>query len=121
MSVIISLHHALEFLEDVIYDKEYGIPAPCSAVNLEDPTLSHTISAQAAWTDLLVPVFRTGKAVYTEPSLGQIRARTQTQLAQLPAAVKKLNDPHDYRIGLERSLHERKEALIRQAQQTPHT
>ena len=86
-------------------------------MNLEDPTQRHTISAQAAWTDLLVPVFRNGKAVYAEPTLEQIRGRTQAQLAQLPAAVKKLNNPHDYRIGLERSLHERKRALIQQAQQ----
>jgi nicotinate phosphoribosyltransferase len=110
-------YHAEEFLEDVIYDEEHGISASCSAVNLEDPTQRHTISAQAAWTDLLVPVFRNGKAVYAEPTLEQIRGRTQAQLAQLPAAVKKLNNPHDYRIGLERSLHERKRALIQQAQQ----
>ena len=111
-------YHAEEFLEDVIYDEQRGIPASCSAVNLEDPTQTHAVSGDSSWTDLLVPVFRNGEAIYKEPSLEETRKRAQTQLAQLPSAVKELNRPQGYPVSLERSLHERKEALIRQAQQT---
>ena len=112
-------YHAEEFLEDVIYDEEHGIPASCAAVNLEDPTQTHAVPVDSSWIDLLVPVFRNGEAIYKEPSLGETRERAQTQLAQLPSAVKELNRPQGYPVSLERSLHERKEALIRQAQQPP--
>lgn len=114
-------YHKKEFLEDVIYDQESGISAPCSGVNLEDPTQTHVVSGDSSWTDLLVPAFRNGEAIYKEPSLAEIRERAQTQLAQLPSPVKEFNKPQGYPVSLERSLHERKEALIRQAQQTPHT
>jgi len=112
-------YHAEEFLEDVIYDEEHGIPASCAAVNLEDPTQTHAVPGDSSWIDLLVPVFRSGEAIYKEPSLGETRERAQTQLAQLPSAVKELTRPQGYPVSLERSLHERKEALIRQAQQPP--
>ena len=105
--------HDDAFREDVIYDEALGRPA--AAVPLDEPSRAPHPVAGRDWTDLLVPVLRNGRAVYTEPSLADIRTRTQTQLGRLPEGVAHLREPHGYPVGLEGRLHARKAALIREA------
>ena len=105
--------HDDAFREDVIYDEALGMPV--AAVPLDEPSRApHPVTGRD-WTDLLVPVLRDGRAVYTEPSLADIRTRTQTQLGRLPDGVAHLRAPHGYPVGLESRLHTRKAALIREA------
>ena len=62
--------------------------------------------------DMLVPVMRAGRAVYTPPPLAAVRARTLQQLAMLSPSHKRLLNPHQYVVGLESGLFARKTELI---------
>jgi len=62
-----------------------------------------------------VPVFENGRRVYDSPPLGESRARTIAQLAGFNAGVKRLSNPHQYPVGLERKLHSLKTKLILEA------
>jgi len=61
-----------------------------------------------------VPVFRGGRKVYNVPDLESIRRRAADQVAMFPGAIKRFVNPHEYFVGLERGLHERKTRLILQ-------
>lgn len=63
-------------------------------------------------SDLLVPIFRGGSNVYSQPTLKTIRERVQCQLQRTPQSVKRFENPHAYAVGLEQSLHESKTSLI---------
>jgi nicotinate phosphoribosyltransferase len=77
-------------------------------------TRRKTVPDGAAGEDLLVPVFRAGRKVYESPDLPSIRCRAAEQLAAFPGPVKRFVNPHEYFVGLERGLHERKTRLILQ-------
>jgi nicotinate phosphoribosyltransferase len=49
------------------------------------------------------------------PSLENIRARAQRQLAMLHPGIKRFDNPHEYPAGLELGLHEFKTELILRA------
>jgi nicotinate phosphoribosyltransferase len=68
--------------------------------------------ADAVGEDLLLPVMRRGTVVYDQPTVGEIRARTRCQLARFHAGIKRLDNPHQYPVGLEAGLQARKTALI---------
>ena len=105
-------HTQNEFLCDVLYDTQTGLTQGCTLVDQADNSQQRAISDGTDFTDLLVPVFRAGKAVYDEPSLTQIRQRVQGQLHLLSSQVKRLSDPQLYTVGLEHSLHERKSQFM---------
>ena len=105
-----------EFLCDVLYDTQLSLADGCTMIDLADPTKQQHIPGGTAFSDLLVPVFRDGKAVYEGPALAQIRRHVQDQLSRLPARVKHLSTPQHYAVGLERSLHELKRQLVLQTQ-----
>ena len=50
--------------------------------------------------------------MYDLPSLEESRERVQEQLAMFHAGVKRFVNPHQYPVGLELGLHERKTKLI---------
>ena len=107
---------------DVIWDELHGAPAHWTMVDPSDPTRRKTLPADATGEDLLVPVLRQGGLVYQRPPLNDIREHTQAQLALFHAGIKRLDNPHQYPVGLEHGLHERKTALILGARtrQTAH-
>jgi len=102
------------FLADVIYSEATKPPDRWTLVDPLNPNNRHTLPPDAPFSDLLVPVFRDGKAVYVSPSLHQIRQRTQDQLACLPEEVKRSTIPAPYPVGLEEGLHEHELQLISQ-------
>jgi nicotinate phosphoribosyltransferase len=104
-----------EFVADVIYDEELGIADGCTLVDPMDPTRQKAVPRGTPWEDLLVPVFQDGRRVYDPPTLATSRARTLAQLAGLHAGVKRLANPHQYPVGLERKLHGLKTELVLQA------
>jgi nicotinate phosphoribosyltransferase len=71
--------------------------------------------AAADIQDLLVPVFRSGKCVYTRPELNAIRDRVQNQLGMFHGGIKRFVNPHQYPVGLEQTLHKRRTELVLQA------
>lgn len=103
-----------EYIGDGIYDQESGAPENFIIVDPLDATRRKHVAA-AAHEDLLVPIFRQGRLVYESPTLPEIRQRTQTQIGRFHSGIKRLVNPHEYPVGLELGLHERKLNLILQA------
>ena len=83
-------------------------------------TRRKTVADGSASEDLLVPVFRGGRRVYDIPDLESIRRRAARQLDVFPGAIKRFVNPHEYFVGLERGLHERKTRLILQERGFEH-
>jgi len=110
-------YSASEFLGDLIYNEETEPASDCTMVDLLDHTKRMTLPYGTPFTNLLVPVFRSGKAVYEVPSLVQMRQRAQEQLAYFQAAVKRFDNPQSYPVGLERQLYDLKNHLISQARE----
>ena len=104
-----------EFIADVIYDEALGIEDGCALVDPMDATRQKLVPKGTPWEDLLVPVFQNGRRVYEPPALASARARTAAQLAGFNAGVKRLANPHQYPVGLERKLHGLKTELVLEA------
>ncbi|MBN2578779.1 MAG: nicotinate phosphoribosyltransferase [Pirellulales bacterium] len=101
-----------EAIGDMIYDVEQPPGGDCILVDPLDATRHKTMPAATPAKNLLVPVFRGGRRVYTPPSLEESRRHAQAQLAQFHPGVKRFVHPHQYPVGLEKGLHERKMEMI---------
>lgn len=104
-----------ELVADVIFDEKYPIQGDCVVVDPADPTRRKFIPADAAGTDLLVPVFRQGRRVYEMPPLEECRRRAREQLDEFHPSIKRFVHPHQYPAGLEAGLHQRKTDMILRA------
>ncbi len=101
-----------EFRGDAIFDEETGCPDVVEIMHPADPTRAKTMPAGAAYEDLLRPVFRQGILVGSPPTLPEIQARCRDQLSHLSPTIKRLQNPHEYPAGVERTLSDRKLAMI---------
>ena len=106
---------AQEFIGDMIYDLELGIKPRAVIVDPFDPTRRKVIAAEAAFEDLLIPVFRSGRQVYQSPTLEEIRLYAARQRERFHAGIKRFVNPHQYPVGLEEGLHELKTNLVLEA------
>jgi nicotinate phosphoribosyltransferase len=100
------------FLGDMIFDEEIGVEEPAVSVDLADTAKRREMPAGTAFTDLLEPVFRRGKAVYNAPDLATSRALAVAQLQRLGPDGKRLKEPQAYPVGLEPRLDALKRRLI---------
>jgi len=80
-----------------------------------DATRRKHLALNAAFEDLLVPIFRNGQLIYQVPALVEVRQRAQDQIGMFHSGVKRLVNPHEYPVGLELGLHDQKMKLILQA------
>lgn len=103
-----------EFAGDLIYDVEDGEPSR-TLIDMLDVTRRKTVPEGVPHEDLLVPVVRGGKAVYTPPPLAASRERTQAQIGHLHPGIKRFVNPHQYPVGLDPRLHERRLRMILEA------
>lgn len=105
------------FATDAIFDEERGWPAEEDAVIIDplDLTRQRRTPHGATWSDLLVPVMRGGLPNYEAPPLVEARAHAASQVARLPSGAKRFLNPHQYPVGLERSVYELKTRLILEA------
>jgi nicotinate phosphoribosyltransferase len=97
------------FIADVIYDLDLGIPeAP--DVTLLDPALQQIrINDYDAAVDLLEPIYRNGKLVQEPKSIHDTRAEALKETQAFASSyINKV-----YPVGLEKKLHEIKLALIK--------
>lgn len=102
-----------EFVTDVIYDVELGIPETPECVLLETEE-KKKFTDYDAFVDLLAPVIHQGKLVYPAESVHDIQART---LAQVEQFIKK--HPHEiYPVGLEKKLFDVKQKLVQQVKKS---
>ncbi len=94
---------------DVIYAIDKGIDSSCTA---DSASLGeHPFSGEHR--DLLVPVLRKGRSVYTPPSLTEMRELTLSQLETFPVNVLKLDDPEPYFVGYEKGHYQILQELTR--------
>jgi nicotinate phosphoribosyltransferase len=104
-----------ELVGDAIYDQSRPLPERVTVIDPVDPTRRKRLGPGMSWEDLLVPVFRKGKQVYTTPGLKSARERAAKQLAMLHPGIKRFENPHRYPAGLEQSVHELKMKLVLEA------
>ena len=112
-------YDAGEFIGDVVYDAPTGCGTRAMDVRHQQQHDSpfRVFDDGGEHEDLLVPVFRGGRAVYDPPSAAASRQRTQQQLERLAPAIKRLRNPAPYFVGLEESLYEQKRRLIEQSRE----
>lgn len=113
-------HDGDGFIADMIYDEDRGISEQ-TVVDPVDVTRRKHVPPGTAYEDLLVPVFRGGKAVYPPPSIHEARQRTLAQLSKLHPTIRRFLNPHRYPAGLELGLHDYKLQLILSAKEAAGT
>ncbi|WP_207430289.1 nicotinate phosphoribosyltransferase [Sabulibacter ruber] len=106
---------------DMIYSEPLQVNASATMVHPNDPTQRKSFAKDCNHQDLLVPVFRDGKQVYTSPELSAIQERTKQQLSLLHETYRRFLNPHIYKVGLEEQLHEKKFKLILQLRESQTT
>jgi nicotinate phosphoribosyltransferase len=100
------------YTADLIFDQLKGVEPSRTMVDPADVTIRRRIPDDAAYRDLLVPIFRAGRRVYQSPSIHEMQATARRELDSLYAGVKRLLNPHIYPVGLETGLHELKTQLV---------
>lgn len=101
-----------ENVADVIYDINSPLTSDCEIVDPLDPTKKKTVRMGWQSRDLLEPIFRDGKLVYTLPSIKDIQIKVKEELAHFDIGIKRFLNPHQYIAGLENSLYQIKIDLI---------
>lgn len=117
--------HKGENVADALYDIHTDLSEGCAIVNPFDPTHQKVLKKTLTGKDLLVPIFRKGVLKYTLPTLPSIQKKTQEELRSFHVGVKRFLNPHQYIVGMEKSLYNIKVELIRnirfQSLQTDNT
>lgn len=109
-----------EYQADMIWDIHTPFDGGGVIVDPFDPTREKRIDVNMNFIDLLQPIFRQGKRIYPFPSLDDIRNRTRSELSRFHVGVKRFLNPHQYIVGLEKNLLERKTTLIRKIRAKRH-
>jgi len=104
-----------EYVGDAIYDTRLGIAESCTIVDPIDYTRRKKFSKSSSFKDLQVPIFRNGQCVYDAPDIHTIRDFAQKELQSFHRGIKRFVNPHQYPVGLEKSLHELKSKLVLKA------
>ena len=99
---------------DVIYDVERSKNGPEEVRKLADAgTFELPEGAYTAY-DLLLPIYRDGKRVYTVPSTEAARKRALEELDRLPEEVRSLTEPASYPLGIDTRVLELRDALAQE-------
>ncbi len=105
-----------EFIGDAIYNEAEPIPeGDWLIVDPKDITRRKRISADTEYDDLLKPVFRNGELVYDIPDIHSVREYVKQELAGFHAGIKRFVNPHEYPVGLEKSLYDLKTRIVLKA------
>lgn len=97
---------------DVIYDVGTDLGETCTMVDPLDVTRQKILGPGMTHRDLLLPVFDTGRRVYNPPPLAETRRKTQEELRGFHSGIRRFVHPHQYPVGLEKSLFFRKQKLM---------
>jgi nicotinate phosphoribosyltransferase len=97
---------------DMIYDTESPPGDTPLMIDPLDVTRRKRLPADAEWEDLLITVIRRGERIYDPPPLEESRARVFRELERLDEGILRFLNPHEYPVGLEENLHQRKTDLI---------
>ena len=99
------------YTADAIYDELIGMPGEGNIVSRRYP--SEVLRVKGHFLDLLVPIFKKGKRVYSHLHLREIQKQAKKELSRLPSSMERLVNPASYFVGLEQKLYEKKIELIR--------
>ncbi|MCS6969176.1 MAG: nicotinate phosphoribosyltransferase [Cytophagales bacterium] len=102
-------------MADVIYDQESFNPHQQEQVIIIDPldpTRRKIVDTSTPSQLLLQPIFKQGIKCYQSPDIQTIRAYAQKQIKTLHPTIRRFTNPHQYPVGLEKSLYELKTQLI---------
>ncbi len=103
---------------DMIYDEMRGIDSREVIVDVKDANRRKRMPTGAVGEDLLVPVMRGGELVgpFADgvETIEVARTRAQRELARLHPSIRRLLNPHQYPVGIDVGLHERRDQLIRE-------
>ncbi|MEZ6072050.1 MAG: nicotinate phosphoribosyltransferase [Pirellulales bacterium] len=103
---------------DMIYDESRGIDTREIIVDVKDSNRRKRLPTGAVGGDLLGPVLRGGAPVgpYADgtETLEVARTRAARELAGLHPSVRRLLNPHEYPVGIDVGLHERRDQMIRE-------
>jgi nicotinate phosphoribosyltransferase len=100
------------YVADAMYDTTIGISNKSILIDPLDPTRQKTIQKNWSSQDLLIPIFQQGECVYQTPLLSEIRETTQKELSHFHSGIKRFIYPHEYIVGMEKSLYDLKVNLI---------
>jgi len=103
-----------KFLGDAIFNEPSGVSDPPRVIR-QGNALGLEVETSSDFEDLLQPIFRQGKCVYSSPDIQTIQSRTWEQLGQLSSSLKRIHNPAPYPVGLEESLHNLKRDLVASA------
>ncbi len=96
---------------DVVYDVMDPLHEPLVGIDHFDPNHQKEFKGPGH-EDLLKPIFRKGKLVYSFPKLSQVRSHAIRELQRLPSSMERLTNPQPYFSGLEKSLYQKKLKII---------
>jgi nicotinate phosphoribosyltransferase len=106
-------HAANKNVADTIYDETVGIAPGTSMISLHDESKQMKVPpAGTTSSDLLVPIIRRGAVVYELPALDEIRNHCRIELSRLPEGTRRFENPDEYRVGVEKSLHALRQRMI---------
>jgi nicotinate phosphoribosyltransferase len=97
---------------DCIYDESTDVAQGGVMINLLDQTKQMRLPQEIEQHDLLVPIMRQGRLVSDLPSLEDIRQHRMVEFHYVSDGTKRLENPDEYRVGLEKSLYVARENLI---------
>ncbi len=101
-----------EIIADVIFDEGTDLARGCTMVDPKDMTRQKTIRPDANYEDLLVTIFQRGEKVYKSPPIDDVRTYAKNNLAKFHLGIKRFVNPHEFPVGLEKSLFKLKMDLI---------
>jgi len=99
-------------MADAIYDERLGIEGSCTIIDPNDPTRRKSIPAGTPFEELLVPALREGKRVLSTTPIAAVQERARRELESLHPATRRLVNPHEYPVGLEQRVFDRRMELI---------
>lgn len=105
-------HRDTDEAADMIYDVTNPPLGEQIIVDPLDQTRRKVVPEGTPHEDLLVPVFRKGKRVYEPPPLSESRASAKAELERFHEGIKRLVNPHQYPVGLEKGLYDLKTRLV---------
>lgn len=98
---------------DMIYDVTEELSTYPEAVQIRDPTICYFFSPHYEQKDLLVPIFRAGKLVYTHPTLHAMQQLAKEELAHFDPRMLRFLNPEPYHVGFSKEYFARKAALVK--------
>jgi nicotinate phosphoribosyltransferase len=107
-----------ENVADVIYDIASDVSEGCTVIDPLDATRQKLIGQNLESYDLLIPILKNGVSVYNFPNIHEIRSNTLKELSLFYSGVKRFLNPHQYVVGMEKSLYEKKVQLIKNIRKT---